>query len=477
MTHKGSFKLQSSSHRQDNYLSRRIVSTVLGVTLLLTAGQVYRAVISFEQQQLIPRASEIFASSKYQPIQPGDSFQLAQEDFTRIDSQARHLNYSGSSVTELAAILAQNASSDSEKARIIYAWITHHVIYDVAAFNEAISHNKYPEVTPTKVLRDRRTICSGYSNLYQALAEAMGLDAAIIIGYARGATPPDDLRFQDINHAWNSINIDGSWYLLDATFGAGSIQAGKFVANYNPHYFATPPQQFFNLHYPQDSGWQLLTTEQTRAEFDLQPKITAGFHNLGFKTVSHQQSPITTSDRLKIELEVPENIIAIADLQQNGEEIAGNRVLINRQGTKVAIDVAPPGSGTYELTIYARNKDDSPSNQYDEVIQYRVEATHATAELPKIYGHFYEHQASLIEPLAGDLLPNWSTYFNLLVPDATDVLVINTNTQESTALNGYGSYFTGNVEIEAGTTAIAAKFPGSENYWQLVEYQTDNSQL
>ena len=30
-----------------------------------------------------------------------------------------------------------------------------------------------PDVDAEKVLRDRTTICSGYSNLYQALAEAM----------------------------------------------------------------------------------------------------------------------------------------------------------------------------------------------------------------------------------------------------------------------------------------------------------------
>ena len=470
MTTKGSFKLQPSDRNQNNYLSRGIVSTVVGLTLLLTAADVYRTGSSLEQQQLIPTASEIFASQKYLPIQPGDSVKLAEQDFSQIDLLAQQLNYSGSSVTELAHLLTQNAATESDKARIIYAWITQHVTYDVAAFNEAIANDKYPDVSPSKVLRDRTTICSGYSNLYQALAEAMGLDAAIVIGYAKGATLPNDPRFKNVNHAWNSVKIDGSWYLLDATFGAGSIEDGKFAFNYNPYYFATPPQQFFNLHYPKDSGWQLLSATQTRTEFDNLPKTTSKFYNLGLNTVNHNNSLITTAERLNIKLEVPEDVIAIAELKQNEREIAGNRVLINRQGQNMVINVAPPAAGTYDLTIYAKERDNLDT-QYDEVIKYQIAATNATTELPKIYAHFYQHQVSLLEPLTVNLTPNWSTYFNLVVPGAVDVQVINTETQQWTALNSYGSYFAGNVDIQAGKTAVAAKFPGDEQYWQLVEYQ------
>ena len=475
MTIKGSFKLQPSNYKQDNYLSSGIVSTVLGVTLLFSYVNVRHAVNSFQKQQLIPTTAEVFASEKYFPIQPGDSVKLARQDFSEIDFIAQKLNYSGSSVTELAELLSRNAVTESDKARIIYAWITQHITYDIAAYNEAIANDKYPDVSPTKVLRDRTTICSGYSNLYQALAERMGLDGAIVIGYAKGATPPEDPRFKNVNHSWNSIKIDGDWYLLDATFGAGSIESGRFVANYKPYYFATPPQQFFNLHYPKDSGWQLLSAPQSRTEFDNLPKMSDRFYDFGLKTISHHHYIITTGDRLKIELQVPEDVIAIAELRQDKREIAGNRVLINRQGQNMVIHVAPPSAGTYDLTIYARKIDDLDSTQYNEVIKYQVAATKAATELPKVYAHFHQHQVSLLEPLKVDLTSNWSTYFNLVVPNAVDVQVINTATQQWTPLNSYGSYFAGNVEIQRGKIAVAARFPGDEQYWQLVEYQARNN--
>jgi transglutaminase/protease-like cytokinesis protein 3 len=468
MTTKGSLRLKSSSNPKKNP-SRGLIGAVLGVALILTIGNVYRVVSSFEHQQLISLSADVFASHKYQPIKIGDPENLKQDDFSQIDRLAQELNYTGSSIPELATLLAKNAPTEGDKARIIYAWITQHISYDVAAFHNAIENDIYPNVDATQVLQDRTTICSGYSNLYQALAEAMDLESAIVVGYAKGATPANDVRFQDTNHAWNSVRIDGAWYLLDATFGAGAVQHDQFAFEYNPYYFATSPQQFLNNHYPEDLGWQLLTQTSTRAEFDNLPNISSRFYNLGLATISHPNYQITTASRLDIQVKAPQDVIAIAELKQNNQELADNSVLVNRQGENFIVSVAPPNIGTYDLTIFAKQKDDP--EQYGEVIKYQIQGTNVMAQLPKVYGHFYEHQVSLIEPLSADLQPNWSTYFNLVVPEALDVQVVNTETQQWTPLNGYGNYFAGNVAIKSGKTAVIAKFPGDEQYWQLVEYQ------
>jgi transglutaminase/protease-like cytokinesis protein 3 len=473
MTTKGSFKLQRS-HKKYHSLSRGFVGAILGSALLFTIGNIYRAVNSFEQQQLISLPGETFASHKYQPIQLGNTENLARQDFSEIDRLANQLNYSGSSVTELAALLAKNAPTEADKARIIYAWITQHISYDLAAFHDALNNNNYPDVDPAKVLRDRTTICSGYSDLYQALAEAMNLEAATVIGYAKGATPAGDLRFQKTNHAWNSVKIDGAWYLLDTTFGAGAVQNDKFTFEYNPDYFATSPQQFLNNHYPEDQGWQLLTQTYTRAEFDNLPNISSRFYRLGLATVSHSNYQITAGNRLEIKLQAPQSVVAIAELKQNNLELT-DTILVNRQGENINVSVASPSAGTYDLTIYAKQKDDL--EYYGEVIKYQIQATNPSPRLPKVYGHFYQYQASLIEPLSADLKPNWSTYFNLVVPEALDVQVIDLETKQWTPLNGYGAYFSGNVEIKFGKTAVVAKFPGDEQYWQLVEYQAGNALL
>ena len=144
---------QRVNQKPNNSLGRGFVGAVLGVTLLLTVGNVYRAVSSFERQQLIPTTSEFFASDKYQPLLIGKKA-LDRQNFESLDLIAKQLDYNGSSVKELAALLAQNATTEADKARIIYAWITQHITYDFAAFQDALQNNNYPDVNPTKVLRD-----------------------------------------------------------------------------------------------------------------------------------------------------------------------------------------------------------------------------------------------------------------------------------------------------------------------------------
>lgn len=448
-------------------ISSWFVGLVLGASFLLTLNNVQTAFKSYSDRQLIS-PSETFASSKYQPIQLGDRQKISQHDFSQIDRLAKQLNYSGTSVTELANLLAHNAQTESEKARIIYAWITQHITYDVAAFLDAVNNDNYPDVAVETVLRDRTTICSGYSNLYHALAEAMNLKSAIVIGYAKGATPASE-KFQDVNHAWNSVRIDGAWYLLDATWGAGSVRDNKFVPGYKPYYFATAPEEFINNHYPQDKGWQLLNRTYTRVEFDSLPSIASRFYNLGLKLVSHKNYHISTSNQFNIELKIPQNVVAIAELTQNGQGLLDNSILSNRNGDRLIVSVAPPETGTYDLIIYAKEKKDP--GEYGEVINYQIDASNSTARLPKTFGHFHDSQAGLIAPLNADLKSDWSTYFNLIVPEAEDVQVINTATKQWTPLTGYGSYFAGHVELQSGTIAVVARFPQSDRYWQLVEYQ------
>jgi hypothetical protein len=469
MTAKRGFRLQSNKKQQANKSSNWLVGAVVGVSLCLTVGNLQTAFKFWNNQQLIPLQSELYHSSKYQPIQFGSTEKIAQQDFSQIDRIAKNLNYSGTSISELANLLAQNTATEAEKARIIYAWLTQHITYDVPAFLDAVNNDKYPDVSPEKVLRDRRTICSGYSNLYQALAEAMNLESVIVIGYAKGATP-DLERFQNVNHAWNAVKIDGGWYLLDATWGAGTVNNAQFQANYQPYYFATAPVEFINNHFPQDSGWQLLSQTYTRTEFDNLPSIASRFYDLGLDLVSHNKHLISAQNRVDIVLKAPQKIVAIADLQDSNQTILENATLVNRKGDNLIISIAPPAAGNYDLKIFAKHRDDR--DPYGEIIDYQIVTTQAAVQLPQIYGHFQDYQASLIEPLTRDLKPNWSTYFNLVVPQAIDVQVVNTTTNQATPLNGYGNYFAGHVDIQEGNTVVIAKFPGDEQYWQLVEYQS-----
>jgi hypothetical protein len=183
----------------------------------------------------------------------GDSEAIRNGNYQAIDEQARALEYRGDSLSELAGLLSRYAVTEAEKARVIYAWIAHHITYDVASYQS----RNYGDVTPQGVLRSRSTVCAGYANLYQALAQEMGLEASVIEGYGRG-NGYLVLGSSTLNHAWNAVRIDRAWYVLDVTWGAGTVSEDRFQPEFNPYYFATPPEQMIYSHFPAQSPWQLL---------------------------------------------------------------------------------------------------------------------------------------------------------------------------------------------------------------------------
>jgi transglutaminase/protease-like cytokinesis protein 3 len=36
-------------------------------------------------------------------------------------------------------------------------------------------------------------------------------------------------HFTTTNHAWIAVKLDHTWHLFDATWGAGSVDGGKFI--------------------------------------------------------------------------------------------------------------------------------------------------------------------------------------------------------------------------------------------------------
>lgn len=459
-------RFQSSKINRNNSLSWLFIS-LIGFSVFSAVKNLPSTQHNYSTKQSLLSPSLAFPSSKYQPIKIGSSQDITNQDFTEIDRLAATINYQGESIEELATLLAQHTNNELEKARIIYAWITQNISYDVPAFRAAINNGIYPDVSPQKVLRDRTTICSGYSNLYFALASAMDLEALIISGYAKGATTTE--TNDDVNHAWNGVRIDGNWYLLDATWGSGSVTEEKFKPQYKPYYFATKPSEFIYTHFPQDQGWQLLDRTYSRVEFTSLPHISSGFYNLGLQLVNHQISEIKATERIDIALKAPANIFAIADLYQGQNKLPRTSTLITKKDNNLVVNVAPPAPGNYTLKIYA--KKGKETQQYQQVVTYQIEADKSVTQFPQTYGHYSNHKVNLIEPLQSNLPKNSSVYFSLKVPYATDVRVVNTQTNQWNNLEGYGDYFQGYVDIQSGKNIVVAKFPEDDRYWHLLEYQ------
>jgi transglutaminase/protease-like cytokinesis protein 3 len=388
----------------------------------------------------------------------------ASSRFAQIDTHALAAPRSSTgSVQSLAAHFGHTATSDQDKARAAFCWIAHNIVYD--------SSLRGSETSGDRVLAQRRAVCVGYARLFQALAEEMDLEAQIIWGHGKGrgyevgAAPTDD---QD--HAWNVVRIDGTWSLVDCTWGAGWVdEHGQFVRSYRPHYFLTPPEHFVYDHFPSDPRWQLLDDPISEADYISQVQLKPSFFECGLRLVSHQTARIQASETLSVTIEVPRAMIVSPSLFRDEREVDQRYTFAQRAGDRYVIHAALPSKGTYILRIFAGPK--SAGGHLEWVLDYAVEASSGTRSrdgFPKTYGAFLMHDCRVDRPLSRVIRAGSSVEFSLTAPGADDVMVANAGVQQHLAAGS--ARFSGVMRVHTGEVIIFARFPGSSRYQALLEY-------
>ncbi|WP_163411091.1 transglutaminase domain-containing protein [Flavobacterium ajazii] len=177
------------------------------------------------------------------------------------------------STEKLAERIQKDFTSEHDKARAIYSWIALNINYDLETFLDPPKPKNYSfkttaerdkkkqlldEDTMQKAFRSKKAVCQGYSLLYTHLAALSGLRCQIVTGDSKVDLPDIGRRNNLSNHAWNTVQIDGQWILVDATWGAGSYDYHRkvFVKKFTPIYFDMAPKYFNTKHYPEASMYK-----------------------------------------------------------------------------------------------------------------------------------------------------------------------------------------------------------------------------
>ena len=144
-------------------------------------------------------------------------------------------------IISLANAITMGLTTDLEKSKAIYDWVTSNIAYDYAAF---MGTAPYGDQTALGALSDGEVVCQGYSALTAALHRALGIPAQFVFGVGSGNGSMDTP-----NHAWNKVLIDGTWIIMDTTWGAGYInENGEFVQSPTEYYFNTSVEDFNETH-------------------------------------------------------------------------------------------------------------------------------------------------------------------------------------------------------------------------------------
>ncbi len=175
---------------------------------------------------------------------------FSQVDYNRADSIA--VTVKSKSFFQIHAELTKDLQSDEEKVRAFYTWIANNVNYD---FNESLQSYKAPaKQMPATVIKSGRAICHGYAALFREFCLESQIPCHLVSGFTRMRD-----KFDNTGHTWNVVYINNSWHPVDATWGAGGVDAnGKYIQEFSGEYFLTNPQIFLTNHYPFDPMWQLV---------------------------------------------------------------------------------------------------------------------------------------------------------------------------------------------------------------------------
>ena len=143
-------------------------------------------------------------------------------DFSKVDSFASSLRVEDT--RQLANKLTRPFATEMEKVRSIFVWMDRNFSYDHEGLkNNTVDHDV------EKLLKKRKAVCQGYSNVFSFLCNQSGIRSFVVTGYSLK-------KVDSLGHAWNMVNINKQWYLLDVTGGMS--------------FFLEPPEEFIIHHLP-----------------------------------------------------------------------------------------------------------------------------------------------------------------------------------------------------------------------------------
>lgn len=247
------------------------------------------------------------------------------------------------SIESVAQYIVDQEADPFLRVKALHDFVADHVAYDAPAYEAGV----YPPQDAETVFRTGLSVCAGYARLMVALAEAVGITMVYVVGNVRSSD--DDVSGS--SHAWNAVEIEGGWYLLDATWDSGSVDGPTFDKRYKTDYFLTPPNIFGLDHFPEEVKWQLRSDPISRGEFNRQPKLRPRFYANGMRLVEPDRSQVTVDDSLRVVVENPVGRFMLASYRRKGSTAERTRCDVEN-GRRVEIECEFPRDAIYEVVLF-----------------------------------------------------------------------------------------------------------------------------
>jgi transglutaminase/protease-like cytokinesis protein 3 len=269
-----------------------------------------------------------------------DSLSLLKNfDYSLADSTA--LNFPKkkfNSFTEIAFPLCEKLTTQHEKFRAIFRWITDNIEYNKSASNIADAD---------KIVRKNKAVCQGFSNLLTEMCNSVGIECETIIGYTKTDIKDIGKKLKKTDHAWNAVKLYGRWYLVDVTWATSkfNLVTRKFEKNFDEHYFLCKPDLFILDHYPKIHTWQLLEKKWKARNFSALPLYYADFFHLQINKLS--------PDKGKIHFRHNKNLVIKFNCESPIKEVYYQ---LNTDRFAIPAEVKSDSNGNYSFNISQSKK-------------------------------------------------------------------------------------------------------------------------
>jgi transglutaminase/protease-like cytokinesis protein 3 len=189
--------------------------------------------------------------------------------FKKVDTYVLALK-KRSKVTVLAKEITAPFTTDEEKVRALFIWMTNNIAFDCVTYHNKktpegnlsykspaellVKLDKYYYNYSMLVLRNRKAVAEGYAILFRELCKNAGINCQLVEGKA--SENKDKIKKYrtkknfNTNHTWNKVEVNGVWYYIDVTWASGYCDkpVNKFFKKFNPYYFLVPIDKLYPTH-------------------------------------------------------------------------------------------------------------------------------------------------------------------------------------------------------------------------------------
>ena len=386
--------------------------------------------------------------------------------------------------------------SEVEKSWLIYKWISTNIEYDFAGVND-----KNYDITEEVTFNRGKSICSGYANLFKKFGDNLDLIVEIIGGYSKGFNYEITDKFEESeSHAWNAVKINGDWYFIETTWGAGyGEDHKKFVKRFTGYYFFTPPIQFVRGHFPNEKKWQLLPKKEMidQKKFMEFVDLKSNFYDLGFDYIDpdYTFNHVNKKGNFKIffddnevdgnKLKIMATLYYVLNIEDKLDE---NVKLINIQEVKNStfvirnknyfeINYLLNKKGKYKLQIFGAKKESEKYNELCTLILISKKDSSTALTFPKVYGLYNQSDIQIIQPMSGTLYNGDLINFEIKSISFKNLYICITNEDNSNnfiEMEKQGNTFKEeDVLIYGKQVKISTKSSKENNYDTLIEYNVE----